>query len=111
MCFDVYLKFRWFDLFSLRGGVQLFNRGTTEPTGPQLYGDSVEHLVGDRRTADGLAALREGTWDVCVDCAGYLASEVRASVDLLAGRVKTCESLAPVCRSMRACGTVLQVTT
>eukprot|EP01051_Picozoa_sp_SAG22_P025054 SAG22_NODE_7238_length_758_cov_1.550835_1_plen_164_part_10 len=68
--------------------VSIFNRGTTQPTGKELFGDRVEHLAGDRRSPGGLAALETGEWDAVVDCAGYLASEVAASVAALKGRVR-----------------------
>ncbi len=69
--------------------VTLLNRGLTSPTGPQLFGDAVEHLTGDRRGGpDGLSALEGREWDVVVDVAGYLPSEVRASAAALRGKVK-----------------------
>ena len=68
--------------------VTLFNRGITSPTGLELFGDSVEHLTGDRRSPGGLSALEGRNWDAVVDVAGYLPSEVRASVAALQGKVK-----------------------
>jgi 2'-hydroxyisoflavone reductase len=66
--------------------VTLFNRGKS---GPSLFGDRVEVLLGDRdaNTAPGLAAL-QGTrrWDVVIDNSGYVPRHVRDSVDLLKGR-------------------------
>lgn len=66
--------------------VTLFNRGKS---GPSLYGDRVEVLLGDRDTgtAPGLSAL-QGTrrWDVVVDNSGYVPRHVRDSVELLKAR-------------------------
>ena len=61
--------------------VTLFNRGRTRP---ELFPE-VERRVGDRD--GGLDALREGEWDVVVDTSGYVPRVVRASAELLAGRV------------------------
>ena len=68
--------------------VTLLNRGITQPTGEELFGDDVEHLRGDRRTPGGLDALTGREWDAVCDVAGYLPSEVRASVAALQGKVK-----------------------
>jgi len=66
--------------------VTLFNRGKS---GPSLYGDRVEVLLGDRdaNTAPGLAALA-GTrrWDVVIDNSGYVPRHVKDSVELLKER-------------------------
>ncbi len=62
--------------------VTLFNRGKTRP---ELFPD-VEKLRGDR---DGdLKALEGRTWDACIDTSGYVPRIVRASVELLAPRVR-----------------------
>jgi 2'-hydroxyisoflavone reductase len=66
--------------------VTLFNRGKS---GPGLFGDRVEVLLGDRDTnvAPGLTAL-QGTrrWDVVIDNSGYVPRHVRDSVELLKNR-------------------------
>jgi 2'-hydroxyisoflavone reductase len=66
--------------------VTLFNRGKS---GPNLFGDRVEVLLGDRdsKTAPGLKAL-EGTrrFDVVIDNSGYVPRHVRDSVELLKSR-------------------------
>ena len=64
--------------------VTLFTRGR----GDNPFGSRVTHCVGDRdpRVAPGLAALAEGTWDIVVDCSGYVPRIVAASVELLADR-------------------------
>ncbi|MFT5234557.1 MAG: 2'-hydroxyisoflavone reductase [Candidatus Krumholzibacteriia bacterium] len=62
--------------------VTLFNRGRTNQ---HLYPD-LEKLVGDR--FNDLAALENGEWDVCIDNSGYIPSTVKASAELLKGRVK-----------------------
>jgi 2'-hydroxyisoflavone reductase len=61
--------------------ITLFNRGKTNK---DLYPDLVK-LRGDR---DGdLTALETGTWDVCLDTSGYIPHMVKASTELLKGRV------------------------
>ncbi len=74
--------------------VTLFNRGQSEPTGEQLFGDAVRHLRGDRgdrgNDADAdLTALTatDETWDVVLDVAGYYESAVRRMAQVLEGRV------------------------
>jgi 2'-hydroxyisoflavone reductase len=65
-------------------GISVFNRGQTVDELPP----SVERLRGDRDAGGaGLAALTVRTWDVCVDVSGYTAVQVRASAELLRGRV------------------------
>jgi 2'-hydroxyisoflavone reductase len=59
----------------------LFTRGKTNPG---LF-PAVEHVVGDRESELSLLADRE--FDVVVDTSGYLPAVVRASAELLAGRV------------------------
>ncbi|HSC09127.1 MAG TPA: NAD-dependent epimerase/dehydratase family protein [Steroidobacteraceae bacterium] len=67
--------------------ITLFNRGRS---GPGLYGDRVEVLIGnrDRRIDQGLTAL-EGArrWDAVIDNSGYLPRHVRDSATLLKDRV------------------------
>jgi 2'-hydroxyisoflavone reductase len=67
--------------------ITLFNRGRS---GPALYGDRVEVLIGNRdsRIDQGLKAL-EGTrrWDAVIDNSGYLPRHVRDSAALLRERV------------------------
>jgi 2'-hydroxyisoflavone reductase len=61
--------------------VSMFTRGETNP---ELF-PQAEHLVGDR---DGdLRSLESGEWDAVVDTSGRLPRLVRASAELLAGRV------------------------
>jgi 2'-hydroxyisoflavone reductase len=66
--------------------VTLFNRGKTNP---QLFPD-LEKLHGDRdpRKGEGLKALEGRTWDAVVDTSGYYPRMVRASAELLAGRIR-----------------------
>jgi 2'-hydroxyisoflavone reductase len=68
--------------------VTLFNRGKS---GPGLFGDRVEVLLGDRdaQVAPGLSAL-QGTrrWDVVIDNSGYIPRHVRDSVELLKDRCR-----------------------
>jgi nucleoside-diphosphate-sugar epimerase len=59
----------------------LFNRGETNP---DLYPE-VEKLRGDRR--HDLSALEGREWDAVVDTSAYLPQVVRASAELLDGRV------------------------
>lgn len=62
--------------------VTLFNRGKTRP---ELF-PNVEKLRGDR---DGqLDALKDRTWDACVDTSGYVPRIVKLSADLLAPNIK-----------------------
>lgn len=66
--------------------VTLFNRGKS---GPGLFGDRVEVLLGDRDTnvAPGLTALQGSRrWDVVIDNSGYVPRHVRDSIELLKGR-------------------------
>ena len=61
--------------------VSIFTRGQTNP---ELFPEA-EHLVGDR---DGdLSALDGREWDAAVDTSGFFPRIVRASAELLAGRV------------------------
>jgi len=62
--------------------ITLFNRGKTNQ---HLYPD-LPKLKGDR--FDDLAALESGEWDVCIDNSGYIPRTVKASTELLKGRVK-----------------------
>jgi 2'-hydroxyisoflavone reductase len=61
--------------------VSVFNRGRSA-----LPWDDVEQLAGDRASGD-LTALSGRDWGACIDVSGYLPHEVRASAELLAGRV------------------------
>ena len=61
--------------------VTIFTRGRTNP---DLFAEA-RRLIGDR---DGdLSALEQGEWDAVVDTSGYFPRVVRASAELLAGRV------------------------
>jgi nucleoside-diphosphate-sugar epimerase len=60
--------------------VTTLNRGHAPPA------DGVEALVGDRLTADGLAALRGREWDVVLDTWSGAPRVVRESAALLADR-------------------------
>jgi len=64
----------------------LFNRGKTRPT---LFPD-LEKLRGDRdpEKDEGLKALEDRDWDVVIDNSGYYPRHVKASAELLAGKVK-----------------------
>src|ERR671917_1475666 len=68
---------------ALRDGheVTLFNRGQSHP---ELFPE-VEKLRGDRDGA--LDALRGRSWDAVIDTSGFVPRVVRASAELLAGRV------------------------
>ena len=60
----------------------LFHRGRTNP---DLFGDAVERIFGDR---DGdLDKLSGRTWDACIDTSGYLPRVVHASAERLHGAV------------------------
>jgi 2'-hydroxyisoflavone reductase len=65
-----------------RHQLTLFTRGRTRPG---LF-PAAEHLTGDRD--GGLHALRGGSWDVVVDCSGYLPRVVADSARLLAAAVE-----------------------
>jgi 2'-hydroxyisoflavone reductase len=68
--------------------VTLFNRGKS---GPGLFGDRVEVLLGDRdaNVAPGLSALQgKRRWDVVIDNSGYVPRHVRDSVELLGPRCR-----------------------
>jgi 2'-hydroxyisoflavone reductase len=64
--------------------VTLFNRGRTNP---ELFA-AARQRVGDRITGD-LSALKNGEWDGLIDVNGYLPKQVRATAELLRGRVAT----------------------
>lgn len=64
--------------------ITLFNRGKTNA---DLFPD-VEHLRGDRDTAEGLAALAGRRWDAVVDTCGYFPRQVRDSATALADAVE-----------------------
>lgn len=76
---------------SLGHSVTIANRGQSTPTAAELFGDRVEHIVGDRVLGD-LRELTDGgrSWDVCIDVNGYLPLAVRKSSRALAGRVGKC---------------------
>lgn len=59
-------------------GVTLFNRGHSNP---DLFGDTVETLVGDRD--GGLAVLDGRSWDAVIDTCGYVPRLVRDSAEKL----------------------------
>lgn len=61
--------------------ITVFNRGTRAPP------SDVTVLVGDRTAPDGLAALRDGSWDIAVDTWTAAPVAVREATSLLAGRV------------------------
>lgn len=82
----------------------LFNRGRTEKKKQELYGEPVfpdlekihgnrdpdKHAVDDDPSSPkGLAGLEgDRTWDAVVDTSGYVPRIVKASAELLKGRVK-----------------------
>lgn len=59
----------------------MLNRGRTNPG---LYPD-VERRTGDRN--GDLSALAEGEWDACVDPSAYFPRQVRATAEILRGRI------------------------
>jgi 2'-hydroxyisoflavone reductase len=61
--------------------VTMLNRGQTNP---DLFPD-VERLQGDRN--GDLSALRGREWDACVDPSAYYPRQVRATAEVLAGRI------------------------
>lgn len=64
--------------------VSVLNRGRS----PDELPSCVERLRGDRdRVTAGLEALRDRTWDACVDVSGYTPRQVRPSAELLRARV------------------------
>ncbi|QNN52473.1 NAD-dependent epimerase/dehydratase family protein [Nocardioides mesophilus] len=62
--------------------VTIFHRGRT---GADLF-PGVEHRIGDRDTAEGLAALAEGEWDATVDTCAYVPRQVHQLADALGDR-------------------------
>jgi 2'-hydroxyisoflavone reductase len=61
-------------------GVTVFNRGLS----PAALPAAVVRLRGDRDGGpEGLAALKGGRWDLCIDVSGYTARQVRASTGML----------------------------
>jgi 2'-hydroxyisoflavone reductase len=62
--------------------VTLFNRGRRNAGSVS----GVEILIGDRNGQ--LDALKNRDWDVAIDNSGYVPRDVRASAELLAGRVQ-----------------------
>jgi 2'-hydroxyisoflavone reductase len=66
--------------------VTLFNRGRTNT---HLFAD-LPKVIGDRDPdkGEGLKGLAEGEWDVVFDDNGYYPRHVKASAELLAGRVQ-----------------------
>lgn len=67
----------------------VFNRGITEKRKGNL-GDDVERLVGDRdpNKGEGVNALKDKKWDVCIDDSGFYPRHVKASAEVLAPNVK-----------------------
>jgi len=63
--------------------VILFNRGTL----PDTLGDRVEHLRGDRTTADFERLLSGRSFDAAVDFAAYDGTDGRRAAEVLGGRV------------------------
>ncbi len=64
----------------------IFNRGTTRP---DIF-PGIERLRGDRDPLkdDGLAALKDRSWDAVIDTSGYYPRMVRASAQMLADVVR-----------------------
>jgi 2'-hydroxyisoflavone reductase len=63
----------------------LFNRGRTQPEMfPEQYA-GLENLVGDRN--GDISALATGRWDAVIDDSGYTPQQVRATAEMLRGRV------------------------
>lgn len=65
--------------------VTLFNRGRTNT---HLFAD-LPKVIGDRdpEKGEGIKGLAEGEWDVVFDDNGYYPRHVKASAEMLAGRV------------------------
>ncbi len=64
--------------------VSVLSRGETADKLPP----QVERLFGDRSAGQaGLDALRNGCWDVCFDLSGYTPLQIRASSEVLRGKV------------------------
>lgn len=71
-------------LLSRGHSVTMFNRGQTADDLPR----NVERLRGDRDAgAAGLHALRDRSWDACVDVSGYTPRQVRATAQMLRNHV------------------------
>jgi 2'-hydroxyisoflavone reductase len=67
----------------------MFNRGRTQPRIFVDQYEQVEALQGDRKLADGLAALgSDRRWDAVIDTSAYFPRVVDMSVGLLKDRVK-----------------------
>lgn len=65
--------------------VSIFNRGRSADSLPK----EVERLRGDRdQGVSGLSVLSDRSWDACIDVSGYTPKQVRASAELLSGRVE-----------------------
>ena len=64
--------------------VTLTNRGHSQPTAAELFGDQVEHIAGDR--FGDLCELAGREWDVAIDVNGYLPVAVRNRFGLIAAR-------------------------
>jgi len=62
--------------------VTIFNRGKTN----QHLFPAIDKRVGDRN--GDLSSLEEGEWDAVIDVSGYVPSQVKATTELLKGRVK-----------------------
>jgi 2'-hydroxyisoflavone reductase len=69
--------------------ITVFNRGITEKRKGHL-GDDIERLVGDRDPSkgEGIKALQDKKWDVCIDDSGYFPRHVKVVAELLAPNVK-----------------------
>lgn len=69
---------------ALAGGWQVttLTRGVSGTPPPE-----VDARIGDRATADGLAALGDDEWDVVIDTSGFVPRDVRLGARALAGRV------------------------
>ncbi|MEJ6005238.1 NAD-dependent epimerase/dehydratase family protein [Paucibacter sp. AS339] len=65
--------------------VSILTRGQT----PDSLPASVERLRGDRDAGvSGLQSLVGRSWDACIDVSGYTPRQVRASAELLRGRIQ-----------------------
>ena len=69
--------------------VTIFNRGITEKR-KGFLGDDVERLVGDRdpNVKEGINALKDKKWDVCIDDSGFYPRAVKASAETVAPNVR-----------------------
>ncbi|MEJ0089725.1 MAG: NAD-dependent epimerase/dehydratase family protein [Limisphaerales bacterium] len=72
-------------LFAAGHTISILTRGNSSDELPP----EIERLRGDRDLGSaGLVALKDCSWDVCVDVSGYTPRQVRASAEMLLSRIK-----------------------